>query len=170
MKKLIVLSLFLLVILASNAQINRSVVGNDTIQIYKGSNSTSYYFKGEKIDFKELEMIVQENALAKDEFRKYKELGTSAAVFTVAGCGLIGGGLYLYLKNKNSISTGTNNWNLVYAGLGVVAVSIPILILSKKHLNSSVEIFNDSKIRPERKSVSLNFGVNSNGLGVQMIF
>jgi len=168
MKKLILLSFFAFSVFTSNAQVNKDVASNDTVQIYKGANSTSYFFRGEKIGSKELETIVKDNILARDEFRKYKEFGTSAIVLTVAGCGLIAGGLYSYLRNKNIFSKDTSNPNLVYVGLGAVVVTIPLVIQSKKHLRNSVEIFNDSKMRPVNKSVSFNFGVNPNGLCVML--
>jgi len=128
MKKLILLSFFAFSVFTSNAQVNKDVASNDTVQIYKGANSTSYFFRGEKIGSKELETIVKDNILARDEFRKYKEFGTSAIVLTVAGCGLIAGGLYSYLRNKNIFSKDTSNPNLVYVGLGAVVVTIPLVI------------------------------------------
>jgi hypothetical protein len=63
---------------------------------------------------------------------------------------------------------------LTYAGLGSIAVSVPILSGRRKRYNEAIEIYNSEhkelKLGANNNSFELNAVSNQNGFGLQLKF
>jgi hypothetical protein len=162
MKKIVLLSFTLLIIYSS--AFNQT--SSDSITINKVRRGYQFLQHGLPLNSAQLGIILKENAEAYKVYKKSRTSYTFAMIFSGTGGFLIGWPL------GTAIGGGDPNWALAGIGAGFVAIGLPLAFNSDKLLKSSVEIFNTSfrhSYYPDKR-IELEFGLQSNGLGLLVKF
>lgn len=139
----------------------------DTITIKKKALGTVFEFKGKTLSLKRLEKMVAKDAEATAIYRKGKNNGTVASIFSFAGGFVIGYDLGRAIGSNTKMDGAT-----VGVGVGLIAIGVPFSIIAQKHLKNSVRTYNANK----RKTACLHFepdlylGFTANGIGLRVRF
>jgi len=139
-----------------------SIIGfSQQLEIKSNFWGTKISENGKLIGIKELTKITSSHKKAHDFALKAKTNKGFSDVFGAIGGGLIGWSI------GTKIGGGEFNENLIYTGLGIVAVGIPFSIGMTKNAKKSVEAYNGNT---GVSSVQYSFIANSNGLGLSLNF
>ena len=158
MKKTILISLLLFSILNSFAQNSR-----DSIEIRNGFGTT-FRQNGKLLSEKQLESIVQSNKEASKEMKIAKINYTAGNVFSFCGGLCIGWPIGTYLGGKKP------DWNIAFAGVGLLIVSFPFSINYTLHAKNAANIYNNGLKLTSFNSVNIIYGLTNNGLGITLKF
>jgi|TARA_B110001469_G_C9340833_1_gene180659 hypothetical protein len=136
-------------------------------EIKMGMNLFGYKFEqnNKRLSWKELVSETESNIDANLLIKKAKSQNTISSILAFAGGGLIG------IPIAQSITERESNWTLAYIGGGILAVGLPIAIISSKNVKKGIDLYNSSLnltsnyFQPEFKIIA-----NGNGLGLSMNF
>lgn len=126
------------------------------------------YQDGEQISSHETKKVMESDLKALHLFKKAKTKESLGGFVLGLGIGLTAADLVMGLTSDVKYPTG-----LTYAGVGLMAVSIPILSGRKKLIQESIDVYNLS-VKDQKKTLGDNFELNivnnANGLGFQINF
>jgi hypothetical protein len=152
-----ILFLFLMVFsaISLSAQDHR-----DTLEVRKNL----FLHQGKTLKPKELINITRSNPEAYKEMRKAKSNYDVAVLTSSVGGFLVGWPL------GTAIGGGDPNWAIAGAGAGLIVLSLPLSSAYFKRAKNAVKIYNEDINRTGKKDVDLKWGINSNGIGIKLIF
>lgn len=123
---------------------------------------------GEQLSSFETKKVMETDLKALHVFKKAKTKESLGGFILGLGVGGTVADLVMGLTSDVKYPTG-----ITYAGVGLMAVSIPILSGRKKMVQESVDIYN-SGVQEQQKTLGDNFELNivnnSNGIGLQINF
>ena len=123
---------------------------------------------GEQLSSFETKKVMETDLKALHVFKKAKTKESLGGFILGLGVGGTVADLVMGLTSDVKYPTG-----ITYAGVGLMAVSIPILSGRKKLVQESIDIYN-SGIQDQKKSLGDNFELNivnnSNGVGLRINF
>ena len=123
---------------------------------------------GEQLSSFETKKVMETDLKALHVFKKAKAKESLGGFILGLGVGGTVADLVMGLTSDVKYPTG-----ITYAGVGLMAVSIPILSGRKKMVQESVDIYN-SGVQEQQKTLGDNFELNivnnSNGIGLQINF
>ena len=123
---------------------------------------------GEQLSSFETKKVMETDLKALHVFKKAKTKESLGGFILGLGVGGTVADLVMGLTSDVKYPTG-----ITYAGVGLMAVSIPILSGRKKLVQESIDIYN-SGIQDQKKTLGDNFELNivnnSNGVGLQINF
>lgn len=126
------------------------------------------YQNGEQLSSFETKKVMETDLKALHLFKKAKTKESLGGFLLGLGIGGTVADLAMGLTSDVKYPTA-----ITYAGVGLMAVSIPILSGRKKMVQESVDIYNQG-LKDEKKTLGNNFELNivnnSNGLGIQINF
>lgn len=126
------------------------------------------YQNGEQLSSFETKKVMETDLKALHLFKKVKTKESLGGFLLGLGIGGTVADLAMGLTSDVKYPTA-----ITYAGVGLMAVSIPILSGRKKMVQESVDIYNQG-LKDEKKTLGNNFELNivnnSNGLGIQINF
>lgn len=126
------------------------------------------YQAGEQLSSFETKKVMETDLKALHLFKKAKTKESLGGFILGLGIGGTAADLVMGLTSDVKYPTG-----ITYAGVGLMAVSIPILSGRKKMVQESIDIYNQG-LKDEKKTLGDNFELNivnnSNGLGIQINF
>lgn len=162
MKRIITLTIILFSItIAAMAQ-------TTPIKIDNSGMGTKFYQNNLRLNFQQLEQAVKTNPEALEKVKAAKGNNVLASIISIPGGFLIGYPL------GQAMAGGEPNWLMAGIGAGLVLVSIPISLASKKRAIEGVEIYNSSLKDVSYKNATykpeFSFGTTSEGVGVRMRF
>ena len=169
MKKLI-LSVFMIMVVMLNAY---SQTGDKTITLKK----RKYYQNDQVISGSQFKTILANNPASAMEFKKMKTnatigsvffgLGTVACIYAIANPpSEMKGSLHGLISDAEM----SKHMTPLYIGAGLIVIGTPFIFSSKKHFKKSISDYNSSLKTVSYEPVQFNLLVNSNGLGVRMVF
>ncbi len=132
------------------------------------TENKKYYVDGIHVYKHEIKTVLAANPAALNLFNKAKKKETWGGV-------LIGSGVVLCVADavKGAVSDETYPSVMTYAGIGLVAVSIPVMWGKNKMKKESIEMYN-AGLEPKEKTLGYNFNVNiinnQNGIGFNVTF
>ena len=131
-------------------------------------NDGKIYQDGEQLSSFETKKVLASDLKALHLFKKAKSKESLGGLILGLGIGGTVADLVMGLTSDVKYPTG-----ITYAGIGLMAVSIPILSGRKKMVEKSIEIYN-SGLQEQQKTLGdnfeLNFVNNSNGVGLRINF
>jgi hypothetical protein len=157
MKKLLLPLLFMLIALSSFGQYQ-----SDSIQVRKALG-TIYLQHGKRLRPNQLLDITYSNPDAYNEMKIAKSNYDAGAIFGFAGGFLIGWSI------GGAIGGQDFDWTLAGVGAGLTAISIPFSVAFTRHAKKAVKIYNDG-LKSVGYHPELRIGLNSNGVGLSMVF
>jgi len=80
------------------------------------------------------------------------------------------GGFMVGFPCGTALAGGDPEWALAGIGAGLIAVSIPFTTAYIKHTKNAVSIYNDGLTPVKEDVASINFGLTTNGIGLQLTF
>ena len=123
---------------------------------------------GEQLSSFETKKVMETDLKALHLFKKAKTKESLGGFLLGLGIGGTVADLAMGLTSDVKYPTG-----ITYAGVGLMAISIPILSGRKKMVQESVDIYNQG-LKDEKKTLGDNFELNivnnSNGFGIQINF
>lgn len=123
---------------------------------------------GEQLSSFETKKVMETDLKALHIFKKAKTKESLGGFILGLGIGGTVADLAMGLTSDVKYPTG-----ITYAGVGLMAISIPILSGRKKMVQESVDIYNQG-LKDEKKTLGDNFELNivnnSNGFGIQINF
>ena len=123
---------------------------------------------GEQLSSFETKKVMASDLKALHIFKKAKTKESLGGFILGLGIGGTVADLAMGLTSDVKYPTG-----ITYAGVGLMAISIPILSGRKKMVQESVDIYNQG-LKDEKKTLGDNFELNivnnSNGFGIQINF
>ena len=126
------------------------------------------YQDGEQLSSFETKTLMKTDLKALHLFKKAKTKESLGGFLLGLGIGGTVADLAMGLTSDVKYPTG-----ITYAGVGLMAISIPILSGRKKMVQESVDIYNQG-LKDEKKTLGDNFELNivnnSNGFGIQINF
>ena len=126
------------------------------------------YQDGEQLSSFETKKVMETDLKALHLFKKAKTKESLGGFLLGLGIGGTVADLAMGLTSDVKYPTG-----ITYAGVGLMAISIPILSGRKKMVQESVDIYNQG-LKDEKKTLGDNFELNivnnSNGFGIQINF
>lgn len=126
------------------------------------------YQNGEQLSSFETKKVMETDLKALHLFKKAKTKESLGGFLLGLGIGGTVADLAMGLTSDVKYPTA-----ITYAGVGLMAVSIPILSGRKKMVQESVDIYNQG-LKDEKKTLGDNFELNivnnSNGFGIQINF
>lgn len=126
------------------------------------------YQNGEQLSSFETKKVMETDLKALHLFKKAKTKESLGGFLLGLGIGGTVADLAMGLTSDVKYPTA-----ITYVGVGLMAVSIPILSGRKKMVQESVDIYNQG-LKDEKKTLGNNFELNivnnSNGLGIQINF
>ena len=126
------------------------------------------YQAGEQLSSFETKKVMETDLKALHLFKKAKTKESLGGFLLGLGIGGTVADLAMGLTSDVKYPTG-----ITYAGVGLMAISIPILSGRKKMVQESVDIYNQG-LKDEKKTLGDNFELNivnnSNGFGIQINF
>lgn len=132
------------------------------------TENKKYYVDGIHVYKHEIKTVLAANPAALNLFNKAKKKETWGGV-------LIGSGIALCVADavKGAVSDETYPTALTYTGIGLVAISIPIMSGKNKMKKDSIEMYN-AGLEPKEKTLGYNFNMNfitnQNGIGLNISF
>ena len=131
-------------------------------------NNGKIYQAGEQLSSFETKKVMETDLKALHIFKKAKTKESLGGFILGLGIGGTLADLAMGLTSDVKYPTG-----ITYAGVGLMAISIPILSGRKKMVQESVDIYNQG-LKDEKKTLGDNFELNivnnSNGFGIQINF
>ena len=131
-------------------------------------NNGKIYQAGEQLSSFETKKVMETDLKALHIFKKAKTKESLGGFILAIGATLGSSPLAMGLTSDVKYPTG-----ITYAGVGLMAISIPILSGRKKMVQESVDIYNQG-LKDEKKTLGDNFELNivnnSNGFGIQINF
>ena len=131
-------------------------------------NNGKIYQAGEQLSSFETKKVMETDLKALHLFKKAKTKESLGGFLLGLGIGGTVADLAMGLTSDVKYPTG-----ITYAGVGLMAISIPILSGRKKMVQESVDIYNHG-LKDEKKTLGDNFELNivnnSNGFGIQINF
>ena len=131
-------------------------------------NDGKIYQNGEQLSSFETKKVLASDLKALRLFKNAKTKESLGGLILGLGIGGTVADLVMGLTSDVKYPTG-----ITYAGIGLMAVSIPILSGRKKMVEKSIEIYN-SGLPEQQKTLGdnfeLNFVNNSNGVGLRINF
>ncbi len=131
-------------------------------------NNGKIYQAGEQLSSFETKKVMETDLKALHLFKKAKTKESLVGFLLGLGIGGTVADLAMGLTSDVKYPTG-----ITYAGVGLMAISIPILSGRKKMVQESVDIYNQG-LKDEKKTLGDNFELNivnnSNGFGIQINF
>ena len=131
-------------------------------------NNGKIYQAGEQLSSFETKKVMETDLKALHLFKKAKTKESLGGLLLGLGIGGTVADLAMGLTSDVKYPTG-----ITYAGVGLMAISIPILSGRKKMVQESVDIYNQG-LKDEKKTLGDNFELNivnnSNGFGIQINF
>ena len=131
-------------------------------------NNGKIYQAGEQLSSFETKKVMETDLKALHLFKKAKTKESLGGFLLGLGIGGTVADLAMGLTSDVKYPTG-----ITYAGVGLMAISIPILSGRKKMVQESVDIYNQA-LKDEKKTLGDNFELNivnnSNGFGIQINF
>ena len=131
-------------------------------------NNGKIYQAGEQLSSFETKKVMETDLKALHLFKKAKTKESLGGFLLGLGIGGTVADLAMGLTSDVKYPTG-----ITYAGVGLMAISIPILSGRKKMVQESVDIYNQG-LKDEKKTLGdnseLNIVNNSNGFGIQINF
>lgn len=126
------------------------------------------YQAGEQLSSFETKKVMETDLKALHIFKKAKTKESLGGFILGLGIGGTAADLVMGLTSDVKYPTG-----ITYVGVGLMAISIPILSGRKKMVQESVDIYNQG-LKDEKKTLGDNFELNivnnSNGFGIQINF
>jgi len=126
------------------------------------------YQVGEQLSSFETKKVMETDLKALHIFKKAKTKESLGGFILGLGIGGTAADLVMGLTSDVKYPTG-----ITYAGVGLMAISIPILSGRKKMIQESVDIYNQG-LKDDKKTLGDNFELNivnnSNGFGIQINF
>lgn len=132
------------------------------------TENKKYLVDGKHVYKHEIKNVLAANPEALNLYNKAKRKETWGGV-------LIASGIALCIADavKGAVSNEEYPTVLTYAGVGLVAVSFPILSGKNKMKTNSIEIYNNG-LTPKEKTLGYNFDLNiinnQNGIGFNVTF
>uniref|UniRef100_UPI00404AF577 hypothetical protein n=1 Tax=Flavobacterium sp. TaxID=239 RepID=UPI00404AF577 len=132
------------------------------------TENKKYLVEGVHVYKHEIKNVLAANPAALNLYNKAKRKETWGGV-------LIGSGVALCVADavKAAVSDEKYPSAMTYVGVGLVAVSIPVLSGKNKMRKESIDIYNDG-LKPNEKTLGYNFNLNiinnQNGLGFNVTF
>lgn len=132
------------------------------------TKNNTYFVDGVQVYKHEIKNVLAANTAALNLYNKAKRKETWGGI-------LISGGIALCVADavKAAVSDEKYPTILTYTGVGLAAISIPILAGKNKMKAESIEMYN-SQLEPKVKKLGYNFNVNiinnQNGLGFNVTF
>jgi hypothetical protein len=108
----------------------------DTIQIAKSGIGYSYTYKGEKLTLTQLESFFNKNSKSYDLYQSAKSASGLISILGYIGGGFFGYGLG-YIFNNAEVGL-----PMMGIGLGVLAISLPIVSSAESKLKKAVQSYN----------------------------
>jgi len=137
----------------------------DTIQITKVAGGHKFNYNGQTLTMNSLGELLNKNTLASKYYNK--AYGTNGLLQVL---GYLGGGLIGY-PIGTFLGGGEPNWKLAAVGLGVLAVSIPIVSSANINLLKAVNAYNQASIITKKENnFDVRLGVNQTGLALIVNF
>ncbi len=131
-------------------------------------NNSKIYQDGKQLSSFETKQVMASNLKAQYLFKKAKSKESIGGLLLGLGIGGVTADLVMGLTSDVKYPTA-----ITYAGVGLMAVSIPILSGRKKMVQESIEIYNQG-LKEEKKTLGDNFELNivnnSNGVGLRFNF
>ena len=131
-------------------------------------NNGKIYQAGEQLSSFETKKVMETDLKALHLFKKAKTKESLGGFLLGLGIGGTVADLAMGLTSDVKYPTG-----ITYAGVGLMAISIPILSGRKKMVQESVDVYNQG-LKDEKKTLGDNFELNivnnSNGFGIQINF
>ncbi len=131
-------------------------------------NNSKIYQDGKQLSSFETKQVMASNLKAQYLFKKAKSKESIGGLLLGLGIGGVTADLVMGLTSDVKYPTA-----ITYAGVGLMAVSIPILSGRKKMVQESIEIYNQG-LKEEKKTLGDNFELNivnnSNGVGLRINF
>jgi hypothetical protein len=127
-----------------------------------------YYQNDKPLSLIELKSLLTKDLNSAYEYKQYDLNQKIGSGFMIGGGVLALGGCGVLLAQTAS---GSMSWAPVYisgAGLGVLLLGTPFMIMSNNHLKKSVNIYN-SKFTSDYNEINkldFNFGITPNGVGL----
>lgn len=118
-----------------------------------------FYQNEQQLTGPELKYILSNNPSSAESYQKFNRQQKVGLGFLYTGVVVGLGGLLLL-----------DNLTIGLVGLGIELVAVPLVFSARKHLNTSVDQFNNSLSQSGKRNVSFEFMANSSGLGVRMRF
>ena len=155
MKKILVLIVLLLSAISYSQQMS----------LEKGR----FYLGGNRIDSREARNLFATNVKAAALYKQAQSKEALGGFLLGLGIGLTVGDLAIGLFSDKEYPS-----VLTYAGLGSIAISVPILSGRRKRYNEAIEIYNSEhkelKLGATNNNLKLNAIANQNGFGFQIKF
>lgn len=132
------------------------------------TENKKYYVDGIHVYKHEIKTVLAANPAALNLFNKAKKKETWGGV-------LIGSGVALCVADavKGAVSNEVYPSAMTYTGIGLVAISIPVMWGKNKMRNESIEMYNkglDSKEKTLGSNFNVNIITNQNGIGFNLTF
>lgn len=131
-------------------------------------NEGKIYQDGEQLSSFETKNLMKTDLKALHLFKKAKTKESLGGFVLGLGIGLTVADLVMGISSDVKYPSG-----LTYAGVGLIAVSIPILSGRKKMIQESIDIYN-AGLQDQKKTLGDNFEMNiinnTNGVGFQINF
>jgi hypothetical protein len=131
-------------------------------------NNGKIYQAGEQLSSFETKKVMETDLKALHLFKKAKTKESLGGFLLGLGIGGTVADLAMGLTSDVKYPTG-----ITYAGVGLMAISIPILSGRKKMVQESVDVYNQG-LKDEKKTLGdtfeLNIVNNSNGVGLRINF
>jgi len=155
MKKIITIATLFLTLLSYSQQMS----------LEKGK----FYLGGNRIDSREARNLFATNVKAAALYKQAQSKEALGGFLLGLGIGLTVGDLAIGLFSDKEYPSA-----LTYAGLGSIAISVPILSGRKKRYKEAIEIYNSEhkelKLGASNNTFELNAVSNQNGFGLQLKF
>ena len=127
-----------------------------------------FYLKGTRLDSRQARELLASNVKAAALFKQAKSKEALGGFALGLGIGLTVGDLTIGLFSDKEYPT-----VMTYAGLGAIAISIPILSGRKKRYEEAVKIYNSEHkgvLGAVNNTLEINAISNQNGFGFQLKF
>lgn len=139
-----------------------------------------YYHEGIKLTPDKMASLLTDYEPSKPEFELYKSKAKTASYFSLAGisCVAVGAGIGLVgtlrqvddLNNNSLPGSYSSGLGVMGLGLLVMIIGLPASTKAKKHLNNSIDLFNQGITEFGQKKVDFDLYVHNQGVGVLMRF
>ena len=144
---------------------NKSLVTKDTIEIQKTGLSYKYIYKGEVLQWSQLNNLMRDNAESYTLYRSAKSTSDFLSVLGYVGGLFVGSGIGTSIRNPEV------GLKLIGIGSGVLLVSLPIISSADKKLKKAVNIYNsDMKSNASVPQYKMQLASTKNGLGLVIMF
>lgn len=139
-----------------------------------------YYQNEERLTNKQLYSILSENPVSAENAQMARKNATIGNSLVLGGsvCLLVGSATFFSatLKENKDVQSGNApgeykyGWGWLGAAGGLIIVSIPFNVKSRKLMNKSVEQYNSTVSSTGQKPVEFELTTNSSGIGIRMRF